>query len=129
MTEYELISLLRESASGISQDFEFFITATFAVIFVSYVVGDKLKRGPRIIISLLYLGSVAMILFRYQNLIDQIPFIVASLNEMGSDFPATSNIPSVSVLRRIIIVLGSIAAVYTIFQPVIFVDKEKTKDS
>ena len=125
MTEYELISLLRETASTISQDFEFFITATFAVIFVSYAVGDKLKKGPRIIISLLYLGSVVMILFRYQNLLDQILFIVANLNEMGSEFPATSNIPTVSILRRTLMVLGSIAAVYTVFRPLLGVNEEK----
>ena len=121
MTEYELISLLRETATTISQDFEFFITVTFAVIFVSYAVGEKLKRLPRIIISVLYLGSVALVLFRYQNLLSQVEYIVSSLRELDSGFPIDSNlrINFVSPIRQSLMVLGSLAAVYTIFKPVI----------
>ena len=75
MTEYELVSLLRETASTISQDFEFFISATFGVILVSYIVGDKISNIHRTVLLVLYLGSVALFYLRYQNLLEQITFI------------------------------------------------------
>jgi len=124
MTEYELIALLRETASTISQDFEFFITLTFAVIFVSYAVGKKLKTIPRIVISILYLASVTMLLLRYQSLLVQVQFINSNLTSIGSDFPEMTKILLTSVLRQSIYILGSLAAIYSIFIPIINSNEE-----
>ena len=119
MTEYELIALMRETDTTIAQNFEFFISATFAVIVVSYAVGDKLKALPRIVITILYLGSVVMLFTKYQNLLGQVNFMVASLSEVGSDFPATLKVPLASWLRQFIMIFGAFAAVFTIFKPVL----------
>jgi hypothetical protein len=119
MTEYELIALLRETALTISQDFEFFVTATFAVILASYAAGNRLKPIARIAIAVLYLGSVTMFFLRYQNLISQALFLGESLEAMGSDFPRTQYVSAVSTVRRLITAFGTIAALVTLFWPVV----------
>ena len=47
MSEFELITLIRETSSTISQDFQFFITVTFAVIVAVYAAGDRLADNVR----------------------------------------------------------------------------------
>jgi hypothetical protein len=47
-TEYELVASLRETAGNVEQDFEFFLTITFALTFVSYAVGDKLGKMSKL---------------------------------------------------------------------------------
>ncbi len=61
MTELELIGLLRETSTLIALDFEFFLTATFAVMVVSYTVGERLGKAPRIIIACIYIATVFML--------------------------------------------------------------------
>jgi len=119
MTEYELIALLRETALTISQDFEFFVTATFAVILASYAAGEKLKPMARIAIAVLYLGSATMFFLRYQNLIEQAQFLGEGLSAMGSEFPRTQYINAVTTVRRLIVGFGTVAAVVTLFWPVV----------
>lgn len=117
MTEYELASLLRETAAAISQEFEFFITASFGVILVGYFAGERLKLGPRIVISVLYAGAVALFLMRYQNFADQVRFITSSLDALGSNFPLPENVEKSIWIRRLIVLLGAGAAAYSVFVP------------
>ncbi len=119
MTEYELASLLRETAASISQEFEFFVTASFAVILVGYFAQNRLKTGPRIVIAILYTSSVALFLIRYQNFTDQVRFITTSLQALNSDFPTPRNVEFSVWIRRVIVLFGSAAAMYSIFRPVL----------
>lgn len=126
MTEYELASLLRETGAVISQEFEFFVTATFAMILVGYFTGDRLKLAPRIGLSLLYTGSITLFLIRYQNLTDQVLFLTTSLNSASNSFPAPTYVPLSIWIRRLVVVFGAAAAVYSLFRPVLTNDNGKS---
>jgi Ca2+/Na+ antiporter len=128
MTEYELISLLRETSANVSQDFEFFITITFALIFVSHAVGDKLGKLPRIAVSLLYVAFIVLILSRYQTFLEQAQHVIAQLRQMKSDWP-TFDIVLVSWSRRFVFFFGSLAAIFTLFWPVVASNNEQLVDS
>ena len=128
MTEYELIALLRETSAYISQDFEFFITITFALIFVSYAVGDKLGKLPRIVVAMLYLASIVLIYSRYQTFLAQAQHVIAQLSQGGSQWP-TVDLVLVSWSRRFIFVFGSLAAIFSLFWPVVSLTKEQETGS
>ena len=118
MTEFELLALMRETSYTISQDFEFFMTVTFGVIVATYAVGERLKLFPRIVITILYVCATYLFFARYLNFISQLQFISTSLVEMGSNFPLPeTKLPGLT--RRIIYLAGSMAAVCTIFWPII----------
>lgn len=118
MTEYEVLSLIRESVVAINQDFEFFLTATFAVIVTSYAVGDKLGTFPRILLATLYLAATVLFYLRYETISGQAGYYIQLLTEMGSEFPQPQRGVH-AVLRKLIMVLSSLAAVYLIFRPVL----------
>ena len=43
MSEFELKILLREMGVGISEQFNFWMATTFAIVVASYTAGDKLN--------------------------------------------------------------------------------------
>ena len=124
MTELELIGLLRETSTLIALDFEFFLTATFAVIVVSYTVGERLGKGPRTIIACLYLATVIILFIRYQGAVSQALFAISGLKELGSSYPVL-NIEILSWTRRFIFVAGALAAAYSLFKPIASSNKQK----
>ncbi|MEZ5572244.1 MAG: hypothetical protein R3E64_09485 [Halioglobus sp.] len=124
MTEFELISILKETSDGIAQDFEFFLTGTFALIIVSYTVGERLGRAARIAITGLYLAMVALLLVRYQGQTTQALFITSALREMKSNYP-TLDIVVLMWSRRFIFVAGTLVAVYSLFKPVVISGKKE----
>jgi hypothetical protein len=124
MTEFELISVLKETSDGIGQDFEFFLTATFALIIVSYTVGERLGKAPRVAITILYLAMVALLFVRYQGQATQALFATSVLREMSSAYPTLDTV-FLMWLRRFIFVAGALVAVYSVFKPVVISDKEE----
>ena len=127
MTEFELISVLKETSIGIALDFEFFLTATFALIIVSYTVGERLGKAPRVAITCLYLAMVLLLLIRYQGQATQALFVTSALREMKSDYP-TLDIVVLMWSRRFIFVAGTLVAVYSLFKPVVISDKEENEE-
>lgn len=118
MTEYELLALLREYDSPVAQDFEFFITATFAVIVVSYVTEGKLNKTARYVIAALYTSTVLLLALRYFNLQREMLVIFSSLAELDSDFLRDSgSIPFAAILRIFVMVCGSVVTIYVLFRP------------
>jgi hypothetical protein len=128
MTEFELITVLKETSNGIALDFEFFLTATFALIIVSYTVGERLGKVPRVAITSLYLAMVVLLLVRYQGQATQALFVTSALREMKSDYP-TLDIVVLMWSRRFIFVAGTLVAVYSLFKPAVISDKEEGDDN
>ena len=124
MTELDLIGLLRETSTLIALDFEFFLTATFAVIVVSYTVGERLGKTTRTIIACIYLATVFMLFMRYQGAVSQAHFAISGLKELGSSYPVL-NIEILSWTRRFIFVAGALAAAYSLFKPIASSNKQK----
>lgn len=50
MGEFGVISLIRETASAISQEFELFLTAIVAVMVNAYAAGSQLGTATRIVL-------------------------------------------------------------------------------
>jgi hypothetical protein len=119
MTEYELISLVRATSTAVAADFEFFVGATFAVIVTSYVAGDKLTRLARIVLSLLYMTATVLFFLRYQTLVVQAQFFVGELRAMESGFLGARSLTLVPWIRMLLVFLGSVAALWTLFLPVL----------
>ena len=117
MTEFELIVTLKETSAGIATDFQFFLTVTFALIVVSYTVGERLSVAPRIAISVLYLAMVFLLFVRYQGQASQALHAVTSLREIKSDYPAL-DVVTLMWTRRFIFLAGTIVAIYALFKPV-----------
>jgi hypothetical protein len=125
MTEFELILILKETSNGIALDFEFFLTATFALIVVSYTVGERLGKAPRIAITCLYLAMVVLLLVRYQGQATQALFVTSALREMKSDYP-TLDIVVLMWSRRFIFVAGTLVAVYSLFRPIAYSNNKES---
>ena len=117
MTEFELIMTLKETSDGIAQDFEFFLTMTFALIVVSYSVGERLGAAPRFVISVLYLATVLLVFVRYQGQVTQAQYAIASLSEIKSNYPAL-DVLTIMWVRRFLFLVGALAAVYALFKPI-----------
>jgi len=117
MTEFELIMTLKETSAGIAQDFEFFLTMTFALIVVSYSVGERLGAVPRFVISVLYLATVLLVFVRYQGQVTQAQYAIASLSDIKSSYPAL-DVLTVMWVRRFLFLVGAVAAVYALFKPI-----------
>ncbi|MFK5949152.1 MAG: hypothetical protein QM500_10345 [Methylococcales bacterium] len=124
MTEYEVISLIRESVAAINQDFEFFLTATFAVLVTAYAVGDRLGTFPRVMLATLYLASSILFYLRYGALSEQASYYFQLLTDMGSEFPQPDR-GLHALLRKLLMILGSLATVYLIFSPTGLVIKDQ----
>jgi hypothetical protein len=126
MTEFELIMTLKETSDGIALDFEFFLTITFALIVVSYAVGERLGKAPRIVISSLYLATVFLLFVRYQGQASQALFIATKLSEMKSDYPVIDMV-TIMWTRRFIFLAGTFAALFALFKPITVTRSEVEK--
>ena len=117
MTEFELIMTLKETSAGIATDFQFFLTITFALIVVSYTVGERLGAAPRVAISGLYLAMVFLLFVRYQGQGSQALYAVTKLREMKSDYPAL-DVVTLMWSRRFIFLAGTLVAIFALFKPI-----------
>ena len=116
MSEYELISLIRETVNAANQDFEFFLTATFAVIVASYTVGKRLNTLPRIVLALVYLVATILFYLRYDVLASQAGYYFQQLADLGSDFPTPPQSLH-AILRKSLMIVGSLATMLLVFRP------------
>ena len=118
MTETEIFAAITSTGDLISQDFEFFITTTFAVIFVVYAVGEKLTLFPRIVVSALYLSAVALFLSRYLYTMELYTVLNSQLADLNSPLLVGTRFSSYATSFRLLIyIFGSLATVYSIFRP------------
>ncbi len=119
MTEYELISLMRDTYTAVATEFEFFVGATFALIVTSYVAGDKLTRVARVVLALLYVSATILFVVRYQILVTQAQFFAAELRGMQSGFIREETLTLVPWMRMILVAFGAAAALGSLFVPVL----------
>jgi hypothetical protein len=116
MSEFELIMVLSELSRTITEQFEFWMGATFAVVVVCYTAGQKLGRVVRGCIAFLYLVASAMFYFRYLDAVDSTVQISQALGEIGTVYVA-DRVELVSLARRIVMFGGSLFAMVLIFWP------------
>lgn len=126
MSEFEIISLLRETSAAIAQEFQFFISATFAVIVATSTAGFKLNIQSRVLVAIVYILATALFYLRYEQLAIQGAFLIQSLAALGSEFPRPDTLLQ-GWLRRSLFFVGSFATVILIFLPALISRREESR--
>jgi len=116
MSEFELVLLLREYGGSISEQFNFWMATTFAIVVASYTAGDKLNLGFRFILVFLYASACAVFYLRYMGAVASVAVIAGHLQEIGSEFGPRS-VPWASFLRRLVMFVGSLLAILIVLRP------------
>ena len=128
MSEFELVILLREYGGAISEQFNFWMATTFAVVIASYTAGDRLGVMVRYVLVILYLAAVGVFYLRYLGALDSAIIISQKLTALDSDFGPRA-IPWASFLRRFVMIAGTILAVVIMVRPSLSgMNSEKSRD-
>jgi hypothetical protein len=117
MDEFQIRELIAANQEVVAQQFQFWMAATFAVVVASYSAGDRLVAWARACIAALYVGAVAVFFLRYVAAIAD----GASFREMLTDIGASIGAPGlprwISILRRVVMIGGTVLAVVLILIP------------
>ena len=110
----EFIELIGVTTSNINNQFELWLTVTFAVIVASYLAGFRLSAGLRYLIATLYvLVSVLLMLMLLQAVQTADLLLGDALTEMTWREPLRMAIAS---LRFVVWALGTVATLVFIFR-------------
>ena len=60
MSEFKIIVLTQEPGRTITEQFNFWMATTFAVVIASYTAGERLCKAIRVYIAALYLAAVSV---------------------------------------------------------------------
>lgn len=124
MSEFESNELILSISSNINDQFQFWMAATFAVIIVSYTAGQRLAVWARLIIAMLYAGTVAMLYLRLFAAVAQAARPFELLSELNPEFVDASGLVLIPLLRRIVMLGGSLLAIVLICMPSIGMQKK-----
>ena len=116
MTEFELVSLLREFGGSISEQFNFWMATTFAIVIASYTAGHRLNRTFRVLLVVLYLLACWVFYLRYMGALRSVGIIAQQLHAIGSDF-GPRLVPWASFGRRAVMFGGTLMAVAIVLWP------------
>ena len=103
----ELAELFILEQSEINQQFEFWLTVTFAVIVASFVAGRKFTQRLRGVVATLYVLSVIVFLSRWYYAASDAELFKAALNDIGVNVVT----PWVTFITRLtLIIVGTVSA-------------------
>ena len=128
MSEFELNELILLVSSNINDQFQFWIAATFAVIIVSYTAGDRLALWARLVIAILYAATVALLYLRLFAAVAQAAQSFEQLRELNPDFVEASGLVAIPLLRKFVMLGGSLLAIILICMPTIGMRANKHQD-
>lgn len=116
MQEYELWQLIGLEQEKVSEQFQFWMAATFAVVIASYTAGSRLALWARLAIAALYAASALVFFLRYMHAYD---FIGQLINELANSSLTYPDGYFPSIFRRGVMIVGSIVALVLICSPTI----------
>ena len=116
MTEIDIHMVLLEISGTVSENFQFWMATTFAVVVATYAAGEKLPAIVRGVLAVIYTMAAAMFYLRYQTATDQVAYYAQLLGEMKSELPA-AKLGAVTYLRRTVMLSGSLLAIIFLFAP------------
>ena len=129
MNEFELVTLMREFGGDISEQFNFWMATTFAVVIASYTAGNRLGRAVRYALAILYLAAFGVFYLRYLGAVDLVILITEQLSALDSDFSPV-HIQWAGLLRRFVMIAGTILAVVIMVRPSLSgIEGEKSSDA
>jgi len=111
MTEFELHELINETIVIAENNFEFWLTASFAVLVAGYFAVPNLLSGFQRIVFALY-GLVSLVfLIRWLDMGFLIRRYSMELVELGGSAPGTVGTNVAFVLQTLILIFGTIATI------------------
>jgi hypothetical protein len=117
----ELAELFILEQSEINQQFEFWLTVTFAVIVASFVAGKKLVHKLRVVAASLYVLSVIVFLSRWYYAANDAEMFKSALNEVG----VLVQTPWVTLFARLtLITAGTLAALVFLLKKDVYVQSD-----
>jgi hypothetical protein len=125
MSEFELAILLREFGSVVAEQFNFWMATTFALVIASHTAGHRLNRISRFVLIVLYIAACSVYYLRYQSAVQQIIVARNQLIAMDSEFSGL--ILSAGMIRRFVMLAGSIFAVAVVGWPSLLTSKTNAK--
>ena len=113
MSEVELISLYIESSQALDNNFEFWLTASSALLVASYLVTERIPFSVFSIATFLYIASTILFMIRGATMgrtLTSIRDQLEALNSETSLIGANENL-AVAALYFVIMVTGSTATI------------------
>jgi len=123
MSEFELSQLNGAQQQIVTDQFQFWMATTFAVVIASYTAGNRLALWARLSIAVLYAIAASVFFIRYLQAADLLGQILVQLSDATIRQPG-GLLPS--WLRRIVMVGGTLLAIVLICAPTI-ADRVKKK--
>ena len=112
----ELIGLFQTELAGIDNQFQFWLTITFAAVVASFIARDLLGTTTRGLLALGYLLGTALLALRAGGHVESAMYLMGLLSERGVDLPIGFS-SVIGWLRRSVTLLGTIAALVFILRP------------
>ena len=126
MTEFELIMVMGEIADDITDQFEFWIGITIAVVVACYSAGEKLSKRMRSCISILYFLACLLLYLRYLDAGFRGAEVITALNEINSAYTARLGIITDTLRQALMIGTTLLIIVYINFPAV---GEDRKRDS
>lgn len=118
MTESELLSAYFESMAATNSNFEFWITATFALVVAIHFVKGDISRGLKITLLALYFATSVVFNIRYNNAGVLTNSVVDLLRDMNTEV-AINPLLSGNIIGPFINLIwyfGTLAAVFYVYR-------------
>lgn len=114
MSEVEVIELMYEALGYADRNFEFWISASFAVILAFHFSGDKLTTLMFRMITFLYVSTAILFVSRWTVAAMQYASFRQQLIDMGSSLQVSSNFMEgfIGLTYTVVFWLGTVGTVY-----------------
>lgn len=116
--EVQLLELFLEVNADIDTQFQVWISITFAVLVASFVAGDRLRRGARVGLAVLYMCAAWVLFIRYLRAGTYLEYVVSLYSMYSVRPPALVGVsPTAGLLRTTLFTLGSAVAALSVLFP------------
>ncbi len=116
ISNYELIQLFQNCLTFIDSQFQYWLSASFAVVVAGFLAKDVLNRNARVWVSILYLVASSLFAVKYYMALQQSLFIGDELAIRGIAWP--SSVAGAVSVRASLFILGLLSTLwFTNFHP------------
>jgi hypothetical protein len=120
MSEFELLTLLQSYGSTISDQFNFWMATTFAVVVAVHTAGHKLNGAFRLVIAFLYLTACLVFAVRYLGAMANIVLLTQELRNIGSSLGPQNDALGLQIAsagRKLVMFGGTLVAIVLVLWP------------
>lgn len=116
MDEKDLLELILAASGDIDQQFEFWLSITFAVLIASHVWGARLNPYVKWLLATLYVFASAILYLRYLLAIDFIVYVRDLYTQYNVNEPPSPG-SKISFLRQTLFIVGTIVTTIFVINP------------